>query len=105
MAVWTKNLQPRGEEQVELAGILAQGGEAGRVPGNIERGPNPLLGVQRELGRSFAGLAAMSGTSQSGQAAFLARFRLFVFLQSVVGTLFCEPGKVGQRFAAQGAVD
>ena len=32
MTVWTENLEPRGEEQIDLPGILAQGRETGGVP-------------------------------------------------------------------------
>ena len=105
MAVWTENLKPCREKQVDLARVLAQGRETGRVPGNVERGSYPLLGVQRELGGSLSGGAAVSGAGQSSQAAFLTCFRLFVFFKSVVRTLFCKPGKIGQRVAAQGAID
>ena len=45
MAVRAENLQPSRKKQVDLARILAQGRKAGRVPGNVERGPNSLLGV------------------------------------------------------------
>src|ERR1700674_3556285 len=105
MAVRAENLQPRREEQVDLARILAQGREAGRIPGNVECGPNSLLRVQRELGRRFAGLAAVSSAGQSGEAAFFACFRLFIFFQSMVWTFFGKPRKVGKRLAAQGAVN
>src|SRR5208282_3571783 len=105
MAVWTENLQPGGEEQIDLARILAQGREAGRIPGNVECRPHPLLGVQRELRRSFARLVTVSGAGQSGEAALLACLLLFLFLQSVIGLLFQHPGKIGKRLAAQGTVD
>jgi hypothetical protein len=47
----------------------------------------------------------VSGAGHGGQTALFTGFALLVFFQSVVRALFAHPGKIGQRLAAQGAVD
>ena len=88
VAVGREDLEPGGKEQVDLTGVFAKRGEAGGVPGDVERGTNAFLGVQDDLRGGFAGFAAVADAGEGGQAALLAGFFFLALCEGVVGTFF-----------------
>ena len=76
-AVRSKHLQPNGKEKVDLAGIFAQGGEAGSVIGHVEGGADAFLGIQLDLRRRGFRLA-MAAMDQLTAALFGLFFFLFL---------------------------
>ena len=97
-----EDVQPVGIQHVDLAGKIAQGREAGRVPGNIERGADAFFLIQLYLRGSQLRLAV----GAAGQLLLaLAGLLFFVLLQSLEGAFLRRKQQFGQGLVAQRGVD
>jgi hypothetical protein len=92
-----EHVQPLGIEHVELVHVLAQRGEAGRVPSHVKRGANAFFGVEHDLRRRRLGLAVRD-------AAHLGLPLLALFQRVVLGLLLRQQ-ELGKLHGADGGVE